>query len=102
MQAIDRTIDKTGKLFTIPGGMHPKSDVDRLHIPRKDGGRGLIAIEDCVESAVRGLEEYVHGSEGRLIQAARGVSVLWLSSGRAKLDLASEWRLEKGDRKSDS
>ena len=36
------------------------------------------------------------------IQAARGVSVLWLSSGRAKLDLASEWRLEKGDRKSDS
>ena len=65
MQAIDRTIDKTGKLFTIHGGMHPKSDVDRLHIPRKDGGRGLIAIEDCVESAVRDLEEYVHGSEGR-------------------------------------
>ena len=52
--------------------MHPKSDVDRLYIPRKDGGRGLIAIEDCVELAVRGLEVYVHGSKERLLQAARG------------------------------
>ena len=29
--------------------MHPKSDFNRLYIPRKDGRRGLIAIEDCVE-----------------------------------------------------
>ena len=46
--------------------------VDRLYIPRKEGGRGLISIEDCVELAIRGLEVYVHGSEERLIQAARG------------------------------
>ena len=43
-----------------------------LYIPRKDGRRGLIAIEDCVDLAVRGLEMYVHGSEERLLQAARG------------------------------
>ena len=71
MQAIDR---KTWKLFTIYGGLHPNSDVDRSHIPRKDGGRGLIAIEDCAELAVRGLEVYVHGSEERLVQAAREIS----------------------------
>ena len=52
--------------------MHPKSDDDRLYITRKDGGRGLIAIEDCAELAVRGLEVYVYGSEERLLQAARG------------------------------
>ena len=69
LQAID---SKARKLFTIYGGLHPKSDVDRLYIPRKDAGRGLIAIEDCVELAVRGLEVYVHGSEARLIQVARG------------------------------
>ena len=34
-------------MFTIYGGLHQKSDVDRLYIPRKNGGRGLIAIEDC-------------------------------------------------------
>ena len=32
----------------------------------------MTSIEDCVELAIRGLEVYVHGSEERLIQAARG------------------------------
>ena len=69
LQAIDR---KTRNLFTKYGGLHPKSDVEGLYIHRKDGGRGLIAIEDCVELAVRGFEVYVYGSEERLLQAARG------------------------------
>ena len=59
-------------MFTIYKALHPKSDVDRLCISRKDRGRGLISIEDCVELAIRGLEVYVHESEERLIQAARG------------------------------
>ena len=59
-------------MFTLYGALHPKSDVDRLYIPRKEGGRGLISIEDCIELAIRGLEVYVHESEERLIQAARG------------------------------
>ena len=69
LQATDR---KTRKLFTIYRALHPKSDVHRLYIPRKQGGRGLISIEDCVELAIRGLEVYVHGSEERLILSARG------------------------------
>ena len=69
LQAIER---KTRTLFTIYGALHPKTDVDRLYIPRKKGGRSLISIEDCVELAIRGLEVYVHVSEERLIQAARG------------------------------
>ena len=43
LQAIDRT---TGKLFTIYEALHPKSDVDRLYIPRKEGGRDLISISN--------------------------------------------------------
>ena len=69
LQAIDR---KTRKLLTIHGALHPRSDVDRLYIPKKVGGRSLISIEDCVELAIRDLELYVHESEERLIQAARG------------------------------
>ena len=46
----------TRKLFIISGALHPKSDVDRLYIPRKEGGRGLISIENCVELAIRGLQ----------------------------------------------
>ena len=79
MHAIDR---KTRKLFTIYGGLHSKFDVDRLHIPRKGGGRGLMAIEDCVELAVRGLEAYVYGSEERLLHAARGDRLSWLRSSK--------------------
>ena len=59
-------------MFTIYGVLHPKSDVERLYIPRKEGGRGLISTEDCVELAIKGLEVYVHESDERLIQAARG------------------------------
>ena len=50
------------------GALHPKSNVERLYIPRKEGGRGLISIEDCVELAIKGLEVYVHESKERLIQ----------------------------------
>ena len=32
----------------------------------------MISTDDCFELAIRGLEVYVHGSEERLIQAARG------------------------------
>ena len=46
---IDR---KTRKLFTIYGGFHPKFDADRLYTPPKDGERGLISIEDCIEIAI--------------------------------------------------
>ena len=59
-------------MFTIYGGLLPKTDVDRLYIPRKDGGRDLITIEDCVELACRGLKVYVHGSEESLLQTAMG------------------------------
>ena len=52
-------------MFTIYGTLHSKSNVDRLYIPRKEGEN------DCVQLAIRGLEVYVHGSEERLIQAAR-------------------------------
>ena len=59
-------------MFTIYGAFNPKSEKVRLHIPRKERGRGLISIEDCVKLAIRALEVYVRGSEERFIEAARG------------------------------
>ena len=90
LQAIDR---KTRKLFTTYEGLNPKSDVHRLYIPRKDEGRGLIAIEDCVELEVRGLEEYVHESEERLLQAARGDRVDSLEAARVLKKAKKQKRL---------
>ena len=39
-------------MFTIYGALHPKTDVYRLYIPRKEEGRGFKSIEDCVELAI--------------------------------------------------
>ena len=41
----------------------------------------MISIGDCVELAIRGLEVYVHGSEERLIQAARGDKIDGVEAG---------------------
>ena len=89
LQDIDR---KTRKLFTIYGAL--QSDVDRLYIPRKEGGRGLIFIEDCVELAIRGLEVYVHGREERLIQAAIGNKTDGLETASVLKRSKKEKRLE--------
>ena len=96
LQAMDR---KIRKLFTIYGALHPKSDVGRLYIPRKEGGRGLISIEDCVELAIRGLEVYVHGSEERLIQAARGDKIDGLEAASVLKRSKKENRLEDWEEK---
>ena len=96
LQAIDR---KTEKLFTIYGALHPNSDVDRLYIPRKVGGRGLISIEDCVELAIRGLEVYVHGSKERLMQAARGDKIDGLEAVSVLKRSKKEKRLEDWEKK---
>ena len=86
-------------MFTIYEALHPKSNVDRLYIPRKEGGRGLISIEDCVELAIRGLEVLVHGSDGRLIQAARGDKRDGLEAASVLKRSTKEKRLENWEEK---
>ena len=86
-------------MFTIYGALHPKSDADRLYIPRKEGGRGLISIEDCVELAIRDLEVHVRGSEERLIQAARGDKIDYLAAASVLKRSMKEKRLEDWEEK---
>ena len=96
LDAIDR---KTRKLFTIYGTLHPKSDLDKLYIPRKEGGIGLISIKDCVELAIRGLEVYVHGCEERLIDAARGDKIDGLEAASVLKRSKKQKRLEDWEEK---
>ena len=68
--------------------------IGRLYIPRKEGGRGLISIKDCVELAIRGLEVYVHGCEEILIQAARGNKIDGLEAASVLKRSMTEKRLK--------
>ena len=45
--------------MTMYGGLHPKSDVDRLHVKRKEGGKGLISVEQCIREEENSLGFYV-------------------------------------------
>ena len=58
--------------MAIYGALHPKSDVDRLYIKRKEGRKGLINVERCVREEENSLGFHVANSEEKLI---RGVAV---------------------------
>ena len=62
---------KSRKTMTMYGGLHPKSDVDRLYVIKKEGDRGLISVERCIREDENSLGFYVANSEENLI---RGVS----------------------------
>ena len=57
--------------MTMHMALHPKDDVDRLYVPRKEGGRGLASIEDTVDTYIQRLEDYIEKHERGLITAIR-------------------------------
>jgi hypothetical protein len=50
---------KTRKLMTMNRALHPKADVDRLYLPREEGGRGIKSVEECVRLEECGLSDYL-------------------------------------------
>ena len=62
---------RTRKLMTMHTALHPRDDVNRLYVPRKDGGRGLASIEDSVDTSIQRLEDYIEKHERGLITAIR-------------------------------
>ena len=53
---------RTRKIMTMNGNLHPRGNVSRLYLPRKEGGRGLISCEECVENETRNLIKYIRES----------------------------------------
>jgi len=62
---------KIRKLLTIHGQHHPKADVDRLYVPRKQGGNGLMQLEAAHAVEITKLVEYIDRKEDPLIQVVR-------------------------------
>ena len=59
---------ETRKMLTMHGAFHRKSNVDRLYLKRKDGGRGLISVFDCVKLEEENLLKYVTDSDEWMLQ----------------------------------
>ena len=58
------------------GVLHPKSDIDRLYLKRKHGGRGLISIEMCVRLEENNLGLYASGSNEMLLKGVKRVGIV--------------------------
>ena len=57
--------------MTMHKALHPRDDVDRLYMSRREGGRGLTSIEDSVDTLIQQLKDYIEKHGGRLITAIR-------------------------------
>ena len=85
------------------GALHPKHDVDRLYIKRKERGRGLMGVEHCVRDEENSLGFYVANSEENLIRGVAASETIntedTVTSGEFKKQKAQEleqnWREKK-------
>ena len=62
---------KVRKLLTTYRMHCPKPDVDRLYIPRKEGGRGLIQLELTYKTTTIKLEKYLDSSKDWMLQLVK-------------------------------
>ena len=51
--------------------LHPRDDVDRQYVSKKEGGRRFNSIEDSVDASIQRLEHYIEKHERRMITAIR-------------------------------
>ena len=65
--------------MTMNRELHPISDVARIYVPRKKGGRGLISCESCVRREENNLSWYVRNSEEALLRKVGDSNVVNLS-----------------------
>ena len=73
VQKLDR---KTRKIMTMHGALHPKSDVDRIYMPRAKGERGLITCENCIRSEGTNLGWYMKNSVEKLLEGIKLIGVI--------------------------
>ena len=67
LQELAKLDTKTRKFLTLYKMHHPKSDVDRLHLPRTEGDRGLIQLKLSYKSTIISLDEYLQETQDTLL-----------------------------------
>jgi hypothetical protein len=55
IKQIDRKTRKKLKMYKMH---HPKADIDRLYVKRKEGGRGLLQVEAAYKAEIINIAEY--------------------------------------------
>ena len=88
----------TRKILKCNGCLHPRANISRLYIKRKDGGKGLISVEQCVIAECNSLFEYVNNSEEPMLKNVLDEGFLIANEGkkeynqRFKSEKQHEWK----------
>ena len=65
-----RALDiSTKKLLTLFKCFSMKDGIDRLYVPRRKGGQGLLSVEDVLQHEQLSLAEYLSTIDKPLLQA---------------------------------
>ena len=72
LQELAKLDTKTRNFLNMYKMHHPKSDVDRLYLPRTEGGRGLTQQEPSYKSTTIGLVKYLLETHDTLLHMTTG------------------------------
>ena len=65
---------KIRKHLTMRRMYHPKSDVNRLYLPRKEGGRGLVQLELSFKTLITGMDTYLNNINDWMLKLIKSTS----------------------------
>ena len=66
-----KNIYSNSKLLPMHRMYHPKSDVNKLFFPRKEGGRGLVQLELSLKTSVVKMDTYLNNANDWILKLVK-------------------------------
>merc|ERR1711923_697885 len=91
---IDDLDVKTRKVLTMHKVIYRHQCMDRVYLPRREGGVGLIEINDALRSTIINLAQYVETTKDALLELVKKHHKKHLSENKSITKLATIFRKE--------
>ena len=91
---IDNLDVKTRKILTMHGILYRNQCFDRVYLPRREGGVGLIEINDALRSTIINLSQYIEKTKDPLLQLVKAHHQNTLSEHKSIIKLARIFKKE--------
>ena len=82
----------TRKFMTMHKVLHPSDYRDKLYVSWKEGGRGLISVDDCIGAKIEELVEYTKKTKERLITAAKNSNDIIKTNRKTRKTGKKKWK----------
>ena len=91
---IDNLDVKTRKILTMHNVLYRHQCMDRVYLPRREGGVGLVEINDALRSTIINLAQYVETTKDALLELVKKHHKNHLSEHKSITKLATIFRKE--------